>query len=453
MGFTQFFIDYVPMYNKFRAITSILVIAEFTIPLLAILALCEIFRNPQLLREKIKYVYLSFGLTAGFALLFALAPRLIQGYIPAPEMAMLQRDLPAEHLVPFWTNLEAIRVSIFTADAWRSFFIILVGTAILLAYNSKRFKAGWAIAGIAVLCLVDLWTVDKRYLHDSQFIPERNTNTVFKKTAADEQILKDPSISYRVLPLSGDAFSENRTSYWHKNVAGYSAVKLQRYQDMIDYHISPEMRSISKSLGTPGFTMETVDPVAFPVLNMLNTKYFIAQTNQGPMALENPAAYGNAWFVDNIQYVNNANEEIAALGNINPMETAVVDVRFRNVLGGVMKANKDSLANIKLISYEPNRLVYETSSANDGIAVFSEVYYPRGWKINIDGQPVEMGRANYILRILNVPAGNHTIDMHFDPTSLKVTETIAYISLALLLLGALALGFFSWKKYRKAKAI
>lgn len=441
MGLTDFFIDYIPMYNKFRAVSSILVIAEFTIPLLAILTLKEILTKPELLKEKLKYIYISFGLTGGLALLFAIAPRLFfPTYIPGNEMAALQNALPADQLSPIIANLEEMRVHLFTSDAWRSFFIVTIGTLLLLAYNAKKLKATWTVAAIALLCLGDMWSVNKRYLYDEQFIPKSEQTATFRKTQTDELILQDPSLDYRVLNFAGNTFEENNTSYWHKSVGGYHAAKLRRYQEMIDHHIAKEMQAAYQEVATAGGQMDSVNAAKFPVLNMLNTKYFIFPAGQQgqTVPIENPYTFGNAWFIDKIQYVNNANEEIDAIGQVDLQQTAIVDSKFKEALKGVNEGYKDSLSTIRLTSYEPNQLVYETSSPQDGIVVFSEIYYP-GWTATIDGKPADIARADYILRAMNVPAGKHTIEMRFDPQSLHITEGIAYGAMALLLVGVIIL--------------
>lgn len=449
MGLTDFFIDYIPMYNKFRAVSSILVIAEFTIPLLAILTLKEILTKPELLKEKLKYIYISFGLTGGLALLFAIAPRLFfPTYIPGNEMAALQNALPADQLSPIIANLEEMRVHLFTSDAWRSFFIVTIGTLLLLAYNAKKLKATWTVAAIALLCLGDMWSVNKRYLYDEQFIPKSEQTATFRKTQTDELILQDPSLDYRVLNFAGNTFEENNTSYWHKSVGGYHAAKLRRYQEMIDHHIAKEMQAAYQEVATAGGQMDSVNAAKFPVLNMLNTKYFIFPAGQQgqTVPIENPYTFGNAWFIDKIQYVNNANEEIDAIGQVDLQQTAIVDSKFKEALKGVNKGYKDSLSTIRLTSYEPNQLVYETSSPQDGIVVFSEIYYP-GWTATIDGKPADIARADYILRTMNVPAGKHTIEMRFDPQSLHITEGIAYGAMALLLVGVIILIWIYRKKY------
>ncbi|MFK2385824.1 YfhO family protein [Bacteroides fragilis] len=449
MGLTDFFIDYIPMYNKFRAVSSILVIAEFTIPLLAILTLKEILTKPEVLKEKLKYIYISFGLTGGLALLFAIAPRLFfPTYIPGNEMAALQNALPADQLSPIIANLEEMRVHLFTSDAWRSFFIVTIGTLLLLAYNAKKLKATWTVAAIALLCLGDMWSVNKRYLYDEQFIPKSEQTATFRKTQTDELILQDPSLDYRVLNFAGNTFEENNTSYWHKSVGGYHAAKLRRYQEMIDHHIAKEMQAAYQEVATAGGQMDSVNAAKFPVLNMLNTKYFIFPAGQQgqTVPIENPYTFGNAWFIDKIQYVNNANEEIDAIGQVDLQQTAIVDSKFKEALKGVNEGYKDSLSTIRLTNYEPNQLVYETSSPQDGIVVFSEIYYP-GWTATIDGKPADIARADYILRAMNVPAGKHTIEMRFDPQSLHITEGIAYGAMALLLVGVIILIWIYRKKY------
>ncbi|GAA6258439.1 YfhO family protein [Bacteroides sp. f07] len=453
MGLTDFFIDYIPMYNKFRAVSSILVIAEFTIPLLAVFALKEIFGKPEILKlkENRTGVIVTLVLTAGVTLILAVAPGVFfSGFITTQEMAALQQGLPAEHLTPVVTNLTEMREAIIASDAWRSFFIIIVGCFLLFLYQQKKLKATFALAGIALLCLIDMWTVNKRYLHDDLFVPKSKQAEAFVKTQADEIILQDTTLDYRVLNFvgfPGNTFNENNTAYWHKSVGGYHAAKLRRYQEMIDHHIVPEMQATYQAVATAGGEMDSVDASKFRVLNMLNTKYFIFPAGQQgqPVPVENPYAYGNAWFVDKVQYVNNANEEIDALNDILPTETAIVDAKFKEQLKGVTEGYKDSLSTVRLTSYEPNRLIYKTSSPKDGVVVFSEIYYP-GWQATIDGQPVDIARADYILRAMNVPGGEHTIEMWFDPQSIHVTESIAYAALALLLIGVMVL---LWMERRK----
>ena len=458
MPLTDFFIDYVPLYNKFRAVSSILVIAEFTIPLLAIFALKRLLEEPEILKQEKKPLGISLLLTAGIALLLAVAPGSIgSGYVPAQEAQMLQNAvnqqmIPANELSGILANLGEMRAELVSSDALRSFIIIGIGCSLLWLYASGKLRSSLTIAGITILCLADMWGVNKRYLNDAQFVPHSIRTETFTKTNTDELILQDTSLDYRVLNFATSTFDDNNTSYWHKSVGGYHPAKLRRYQEMIEHHISPEMQAAYKAIATAGGEMDSVDANKFRVLNMLNTKYFIFPAGQQRQTVPilNPHAYGNAWFVNKVQYVNNANEEIDALDSIIPTETAVVDARFKDVLKGATESYKDSLSSICLTSYAPNPLTYETNNAQDGIAVFSEIYYPDGWHVTIDGQPAELARADYILRTMYVPAGQHTIEMRFDPTSLHVTEGIAYGALALLVIGIIVAVLIAKRKYVKA---
>ena len=443
MGFTDFFIDYVPMYNKFRAVSSILVIAEFTIPLLAMLALKEVVATPSIIKERKKDFLISFGLTGGLALLFAVLPKVFfPSYVSTMEMNALQ-GIPADQLVPLLANLEEVRMSLFTSDAWRSFFIVLLGAGLVWAYGMGKLKQHVLIGALAVLCLVDMWSVNKRYLYDEQFVEEQVQTQGFRQTETDKMILEDEALDYRVLNLASNTFNENNTAYWHKSVGGYHAAKLRRYQEMIEEHISGEMQGLYKAVADAGGDMEQLDSSAFPVLNMLNTRYFIFPLQGGQtVPLANPFALGNAWFVDEVDYVNNANEEIEAIHGLDPIEKAVVDKKFESV---VKSLPSDSTATIELVAYEPNYLKYEVNSDKGGTVVFSEIYYP-GWKSTIDGQEVAHGRANYILRAMNVPAGQHVVEFRFDPTSLHVTENIAFIALGLLLVLATITVYLSFRR-------
>lgn len=445
MGLTDFFIDYVPLYNKFRAVSSILVIAEFTIPLLAVLALKEIVGKPAVLKEKENRtaLFISLALTAGVALLLAVAPgMLFSDFVTPREMAALQQGLPQEHLMPLVSNMTEMREAIVASDAWRSFFIIVIGCVLLFLYQQQKLKASLMVAGVTLLCLADMWTVNKRYLNDDLFVPKSQRTEAFVKTQADEIILQDTAQNYRVLNFvgfPGNTFNENNTAYWHKSVGGYHAAKLRRYQEMIDHHIMPEMEATYREVAQASGRMDSVDASKFRVLNMLNTKYFIfpAGKDGQPVPVVNPYAYGNAWFVDRVQYVKDANEEIAALNTVVPTETAVVDAKFKDALTGWSEGHKDAESVVQLTSYEPNRLTYHVSSAKGGVVVFSEIYYP-GWQAMIDGAPVDIARADYILRAMHVPSGSHTIEMWFEPQSIRVTETIAYVALALLVIGVMA---------------
>ena len=445
MGFTDLFIDYMPMYNKFRTVSSILVIAEFTIPLLAMMALKEVVAVPQILKERRKEFLISFGLTGGLALLFAIFPKVFfPSYVSSMEMQALQ-NIPAEQLVPLLTNLEEVRVSLFTADAWRSFFIVLIGVALVWGYGMGKLKPTMLVGALLVLCLVDMWDVNKRYLYDDQFVEKKVQTEGFQQTETDKLILQDNTLHYRVLNLASNTFNENNTSYWHKSIGGYHAAKLRRYQEMIEEHISGEMNGLFKGVTEVQGDVARLNPTDFPVLNMLNARYFIFPLQGGKtLPLPNPHALGNAWFVNEVQYVDNANEEIAAIHGMNPKQKAVVDKRFASSVQSI-PAGAD--ATIRLVAYEPNYLKYEVESEKGGTVVFSENYYP-GWESTVDGKEVPHGRANYILRAMNVPAGKHVVEFKFDPKSLHLTETIAYVALGLLALLAVLVAWVYLKKSR-----
>ena len=445
MGFTDFFLDYIPMYAKFRTVASILVIAEFTIPLLAMLALKKLMDEPEQLKPRMKYVGISFLLTGGIALLFSIMPSMFfDSFISSSEMRAIQ-GLPAEYIQPLVANLTEMRQAVFTADALRSFYIILVGTGILLAFMFGKLKKEYAIGIIFVLCLVDLWTVNKRYLNDSMFVPKSEREAPQQKTQTDELILRDQTLDYRVLNLASNTFNENETSYYHKSIGGYHAAKLRRYQEMIEQYINPEMQSLFGAVSNAAGDMTQVNGDSIcPVLNMLNTKYFIFPLQGGQtVPIQNPYVYGNAWMVDKIQYVNNANEEIAAVGKIDLRHEAVADATFKSQLGEAIV--QDTASVVTITEYEPNRLKYNVNTGKGGVLVFSEIYYP-GWTATVDGEPVELGRVDYILRALNIKPGKHEVELSFFPKSVNTTETIAYLSYVILLLIIGGAAFIEWRK-------
>ena len=445
MGFTDFFLDYVPMYAKFRTVASILVIAEFTIPLLAMLSLKKFLDEPEQMKPRMKYVGISFLLTGGIAMLFSLMPSMFfDSFISTSEMHAIQ-NLPAEYIQPLVANLTEMRQAVFTADSLRSFYIILAGTGILLSVVFGKLKKEYAVGIILVLCLVDLWTVNKRYLNDDMFVPEAEREAPQQKTQTDELILRDQNLDFRVLNLASNTFNENETSYYHKSVGGYHAAKLRRYQEMIEAYINPEMQSLFKSVSEAAGDMTQVNGDSIcPVLNMLNTRYFIFPLQGGQtVPIQNPYAFGNAWFVDQLDYVDNANGEIAAVGKIDLRHQAVADAKFKEQLGEAIP--QDTVSLVSITSYEPNRLTYDVSSDKGGVLVFSEIYYP-GWEATVDGHPVELGRVDYILRALNIQPGKHQVELSFFPKSVNMTETIAYIAYVLLLLLVAGGLYLEWKR-------
>ena len=493
MPWTDLWLDYVPMYDKFRTVASILVIAEFTIPLLAMMALKEVVRpTPEPLplgrgvagaenetgakkangNESLPSLtggargwVLALALTAGPCLLFWLMPDVFFGnYISSSESQMLtsaaqQGYIPQEMLAPIMANLNDMRRAVFTADAGRSLAVILVGCAVLLALYFKKIKSWMAVACLIVLCTADMWDVNKRYLNDAMFSAPQPAQEFFQKTPTDETILQDTDLYYRVANLSVSTFNDNTTSYWHKSIGGYHAAKLRRYQELIEAYIQPQLIGLHMAAADAGGDLAQVNGDSlFPVLNMLNMKYAIMPLQGGQTTpLQNPWAMGNAWFVDNVLLADNADEELAALGAIDVRTTAVVDRRFSSLLpqglisaGGVKTDAQPTLflgeraTGLTLTAYEANALTFEAENDCERLAVFSDIYYP-GWQCTIDGQPADIIRANYVLRAVVIPAGKHKIDFSFDPQSLHATEAVANGALiALVLLFLCLLGWRVW---------
>ena len=430
MPFTDFFLDYVPMYAKFRTVASILVIAEFTIPLLAMLALKRIVDDPQVLKEKFNYAVVSFAVTAGACLLFIFFPGMFD-YISSSEMHALSQ-FPADQLQPLLNNLTEMREAMFTADCRRSLFVICAGCVLLYLYVRGKMGKQWLVAIVAVVCLLDLWSVNKRYLNDGMFVEKSQRDQPIVKTATEDQILRDTSLDYRVLNLASNTFNENETSYYLKSIGGYHPAKLRRYQEVIDAYISKEMQKLYPAVAkAQGDMTQVPGDSIFPVLNMLNTKYFILPLEGGQtVPVQNPYALGNAWLVDKVTYVDNANAELDLVGKIDLRHEAVADKRFKETIGEGVKQEGPSL--VKITKYEPNQLTYEVESQKGGVVVFSENYYP-GWTATVDGKDVDVARVNYILRAINVAPGKHTVQLSFFPTTVDTTERIAYASYAILL--------------------
>ena len=453
MGFTDFFLDYVPMYDKFRTVASILVIAEFTIPLLAMLALKKLVDDPACLEGKSThlhmprkhYLTLSFCITGGVALLFWAMPDAFFGdYLSCADHTYMKQFVEAGYIPQqlagdILNNMSDMRRAMFRADALRSFIVVGVGLLVLVAYRWKRIKEVPMVACLIILCLADMWGVNKRYLNDAMFSTPTATQQALQPTRADQFILQQDSGAYdRVLNLTVSTFNDNTTSYHHKSVGGYHPAKLRRYQELIEEHIQKEMGRISGAIYATGQDLTQCDGDSlFPVLNMLNTRWVIVGDGKSAlMAVANPWAAGNAWFASEVKYVADADAELAALHHINPKLTAVADERFRDVLGE--SSGRDSLSQVVLQSYDANRLVYECTSQQGGVVVFSDIYYP-GWICTVDDEDTPVGRVDYVLRAIRVPAGKHKIVMRFDPQSVHATEAIAYAALALLVL--LTLGY------------
>lgn len=463
-GVTDFFIDHMPMYSKFRTVSSALVIAEFTIPLLAVLCLYEISKNKRLfqltnwkdapLRMKVG-LPVAAVLTLGVCLLMWAAPSAAGNCISADDMAtfaqMRAHNYPADYIGTYMAAITSMHHAILSADALRSAFIIILGVLVLWAYATEKLQ-GWMACGlIGLICLADLWQIDKRYLNDESFTEESTRMENFTKTPADARILQDTSY-YRVVNLTaGNPFNEtsNATAYYHHSIGGYHAAKLHRYQDLIDRHLLNEINQFANAVNAAEGDMAKVNGDSItPTLNMLNAKYFMfgKEANQ---VIENPYANGNAWFVSALKFVKNADEEMAGLDHLDTKHTAVADQRFKAVLDGTSLGDGTA----EIVAYQPNELKYKVSTDKGGVLVFSEIYYP-GWTATIDGKPAEIGRVNYVLRAMKVPAGKHEITLTFRPSTVTSTNTVAYIAIALIfVLLALAVWRNTKGKNEKAEGI
>ncbi len=427
MWLTDWMIDHFPMYNKFRTVASILVIAEIAMPVLAVLGLRELFKEPDGWRKHKVALMASFGLCAAICLLTALAPGIF-GHFSAEEHEQLVASGQIQQYPSVDAAIAAVRGALVSGDAWRSLIIILIGFGVIFANLKGKLNEMAATLIIAGIVLVDMYAVNKRYINADSFtshydMPEQS----FTQRPADSRILQDKDMNFRVMDVQH--FGEAMPSYFHKSIGGYHAAKLSRYNDLINNQIAKNN---------------------IQVLNMLNTRYVIIddQTVQG-----NTEALGNAWFVDSLTYVDNADQEMAFLDNFNPARSAVADAKFKQQLGEASAVQPGDT--IYETSYAPNHLTYKSHSANGGLAVFSEIYFPWGWKVSVDGKPVEMGRVNYVLRALQLPAGDHEIDFKFDPDEVKTTQTwakIAVIAIYLLLLLAVNYALFGDKFFKKKEA-
>lgn len=442
-AFNDIIFHYLPMYNKFRTPEMALVIPGLVFPIIAFWGMREILAEK--VDEKLlkRGFFWSLGLTAVPCLVLWLIPSLLLNFQSAYD-AQFQNQVPEW----FYPALLMDRASLASADALRSFVFILIGAALLIGFwkaKNKPSAAVWVSVGLVILMLADLWSVDKRYLNDGNFVKEQ-LHENFKASVADNEILKDTDPSYRVLNLN-NPWQETFTSFYHKSIGGYHAAKLLRYQELIDYQLDPEYRAILASLQKAQSLQDILPALAAsPSLNMLNMRYVIYNPEQPP--LHNPYAFGNAWFVNAVQMVDNADTEIATLASINPRETAVVDKRFASDLEGFVP-QRDSMATIVMESYRPNSLTYKSNAATEQLAVFSEIYYQPGWKAYIDGKEVPHFRADWTLRGMRIPAGEHQIEFKFIPEGYTVASSIAYYAgflILLLFIGAIAYSVWRVRK-------
>lgn len=432
MGFTDFFLNYVPGYNKFRAVSMTLVIAEVCMPLLAFLALAEMFKNPDALKNNMRYFWISLGITGGLCLLFYALPQTFFSFLNKGEASQFQQLAKGQDgamYQMFATQLENVRVAIFRKDALRSFFFIAVAALVILLNVKGKMKTNMMFAALAVFVVADMLTIDKRYLNDGNFIDKRKFDKPFIMSEIDKQILNDKSLNYRVINLATNTFNDASTSYFHKSVGGYHGAKLRRYQDVINQYLS-----------------NTGDDSFFKVLNMLNTKYIIYSRDNKLSYYPNFEAFGNAWIVGDIQWVATPNAEIDAIAATDVKNVAIVNEEFKDLVGDFMATPAEGT--IKLVDYKPNQLTYNFDSSKDELVVFSEIWTKKGWTMKIDGVESPLFRSDYILRSAIIPAGQHEIVMRYEPSIWKVGNTIQLITSLLLLVGlALALYVAFRKKH------
>ena len=435
MGLTSFLLDHLPLYNKFRAPSMTLVIAQIAMPLLGFIALNEILSGKTEKKNWMNGFKWAAIITGGLSLIFAVLPGIAGDFSNAFDSQRF----------PEWLIDSVIedRKSLLQTDAFRSFLFITLAAGALYLWNLKKIQTTLFIGILGVLILVDLWAVNKRYLNNDNFVSKREAANPFPEMPVDKAILQDKDLYYRVLPLQGDPFQDARASYYHKNVGGYHAAKLRRYQEMIEHHFVPEMQQMIKGLqaGTPP------DSVLAPLaaINMMNSRYLIYDLNSPP--IRNEFALGNAWFVNDFKVVENADQEIETLKNINPATEAVIDKRFAENVNGKTFV-KDSTSNIVLTEYKPNYLKYNARTETEQLTVFSEIYYANGWKAYIDGNEVPHFRVNYILRALVLPAGEHTVEFDFHPASYYTGNKVSFASSLLLLL---AIAGYAFSEFRKRK--
>lgn len=449
MTFTDIMLSIVPMYAKFRTVESILVIAEFTMPLLAVMGLQQLLRDKTPWESYRRQLYWSFGATLVICAIGIIIPeffgnvisendRQIDGYITGALMEQGYDGATARQFSlqnpAIFSAVESLRLGLISSDALRSFVIVGLGFALTAAYMRRKLSLALTVGGLGIIVLGDLYTVNKRYVSHESFVPRQLTvGAPIAKTPADEAILQDTTMNYRVMDIP--RFNSADPSYYHKMIGGYHAAKLTRYQDLIDCHLSKFQRG------------EETD-ADWNVVNMLNARYIVGLDGQ---VLRNPEAYGNAWFVDNIAYVGTPDEEMAALSQIDPRRTAIADRKFESALGkSTIAAPGDTIVET---TYAPNRLTYKSHSVNGGVAVFSEVFFPWGWTATIDGEEAEIGRVNYVLRAINIPAGDHEIVMTFDPPSLHATDTLATTAIVAIYLAVIAAGILAVRRAAKEQAL
>ena len=452
MGFTNFFLDYIPGYDKFRAVSMTLVIAEVTMPVLGFLGLAEIAKSPDSFKQNLKKFYIALGITAGICLVFYLAPKAFFSFLSqgeAEQFASMSRGKDGALYANFATQLEDVRVAIFRKDALRSLLFILLSAVPIFLFGKGKLKAAPAFAILAALVLVDMFPIDKRYLNNDKFISKSQYSKPFTASVADKAILDDKALDFRVADLTKDMFNDASTCYFHKSLGGYSGAKLRRYQDVITQYLGSELNQLRGSK-TANDMMQTLSQQK--VINMLNTKYLIYNPNSQPMP--NPFAFGNGWIVRDIRWVDTPNEEIDAIATSDLQNIAILNKEFVQTVGNYQLTDS-ILPEITLTEYQPNKLTYNFSSVSTGstaanyLVVFSEIWTEKGWKMTIDGQESPLLRANYLLRCALIPSGEHQIVMEYAPKAWKMGNTVAFVSSLIMILGLIGAILFTIKKKKQ----
>ena len=455
MGFTNFFLDHVPGYDKFRAVSMTLVIAEVTMPLLGFLGLAEIAKDPDGFKKNQKKFFIALGVTAGICLLFLIAPKLFFSFLSqeeAKQFATLSSGKDGAAYAAFATQLENVRIAIFRKDALRSLVFVLLAAVPIFLYGKGKLKGQIAFPILAVLVLVDMFPIDKRYLNNDKFVSKQKYFQPYTASTADQAIMADQALDFRVADLTKDMFNDASTCYFHKSLGGYSGAKLRRYQDVISQYLGGELNQL-RSSKTSQELMQTLSQQK--VLNMLNTKYIIYNPDAQPFP--NQFAYGNAWVADDIYWVDTPNEEIDAIASTNLKRTAIINKEFEQQIGDY-QVTDSIMPQITLEAYQPNKLTYNFSGVSTGsttanyLVVFSEIWTEKGWKMFVDGQEQPLLRANYLLRAAMIPSGEHEIVMEYAPRAYTTCNTVAFGSSLLMILGLIGALVFTFKPKKEEKA-
>lgn len=448
MGFTNFFLDYFPGYDKFRAVSMTLVIAEITMPLLGFLGLAELVKNPENAKKNMSKFFIALGITAGLCLLFYLMPKTFFNFLSqdeAKQFAELGAGKDGAVYAQFASQLENVRVAIFRKDALRSLIFILLSAVPLFLFVKGKLKAAPAFIILGALVVIDMFPIDKRYLNNDNFIEKSKTDKPYVASAADQYILNDKALDFRVADITKDMFNDASTCYFHKSLGGYSGAKLRRYQDVITKYLGAELNQLRTAN-----TFEDMNNLLEKqnVLNMLNTKYIIYNPNAQPFL--NPNALGNAWVVRDIYWVDTPNEEIDALKTTDLAHTAVLNKEFEQQVGSFGTNNDDG--SIILTDYRPNQLIYNFSANENKLVVFSEIWTSRGWTMQIDGQESPLLRANYLLRAAIIPAGQHEIVMRYEPKIWKTGNIVSLLSSLIIILFAVGAVVITATKKKKVES-